>query len=810
MTGVVERTIENDMKDSYLDYAMSVIVGRALPDVRDGLKPVHRRVLFTMSELGNTHNKPYKKSARIVGDCLGKYHPHGDSAIYDSLVRMAQNFSLRYTLADGQGNWGSIDGDNAAAMRYTEVRMQKFAEEMLQDLDKETVDFIPNFDGTLKEPTVLPSKIPNLLVNGSSGIAVGMATNIPPHNLGEICDAIIALIAGADETAIMGIVHGPDFPTGGIILGKRGIYEAYKNGRGIVRVRAKIEIEEEKRRLIIREIPYQITKTNIIESITEAVKNKKVEGISGIRDQSDKDGMEVVIDLKRDAEPELVLNQLYAHTQLQSSFGIINIALVNNSPKTLSLYSMLRLFVDFRCEMIRKRSIFERNHALARAHILEGLTIALQHIDSIIKLIKESADAKVAKAGLISGYSLSEKQADAILEMKIRQLTGLERTKIENDLKDLRERIAWLESVLADEQKILSIVKEETEEIKKSYADARRTEILEDYEEATIEDLIPKEDVVIFISHKGYVKRVPLQEYRIQKRGGKGVIGTGTKEDDFVEDIIITNTHNYMLFFTDNGRVHWLKGYNIPEGGRYAGGKPIVNLLELEGEKITAWISMQCFSENEFLVMITKKGIVKRIGADAFSRPRKGGIIAITLKEGDSLMDVKKTDGNKEVMIATRNGYAIRFNENDARELGRTGQGVIGIRLREADEVIGAAIHEKPAVLTITENGYGKRTEFGEYRVQTRGGMGVINIDCTEKTGIVVGVKAVDDEDEIIVTSSKGQTIRSPVSGIRVIGRNTQGVRILRLGEGEKVASFAVVKPEENNAECDSEEKPAE
>lgn len=796
MTGIIDRPIEQDMRESYLDYAMSVIVGRALPDIRDGLKPVHRRILYAMSELSNTHDKPYKKSARVVGEVLGKYHPHGDAAIYDSLVRMAQDFSMRYLIVDGQGNFGSIDGDNAAAMRYTEVRMKKLAEDMLLDIDKETVDFTPNFDGTLKEPTVLPSRIPALLVNGSAGIAVGMATNIPPHNLGEITDALVSIIDGGDESAVLQIVQGPDFPTGGTIMGRNGIYEAYKTGRGIIRVRAKIETDEKKRQLVIREIPYQITKTAIIDAIADAVKDKKIEGISGIHDRSDKDGMEVTIDLKKDAMPEVVLNQLYANTPLESSFGIINLSLVNNAPKTLPLYEMLRHFVEFRQEIVRKRSIFEKKQAEARAHILEGLMIALKNIDAVIAFIKSSRDAKIAKAGLMQSYSLSERQADAIVEMKLRALTGLEREKIENELAELKKLIAWLESVLADEKKILAIIKEEILDIRKKYADARRTQIAESMDERTVEDLIPNEEVVVFISHRGYVKRVPLQEYRTQKRGGKGVVGTETKEEDFVEDAIVTKSHNYLMFFTDKGRVHWLKAYNIPEGSRYASGKPIVNMLELKDEKITAWISMDAFSEKEFLVMITRNGIVKRIGADAFANPRKGGVIAITLKENDSLIDVKKTNGNSEAFIATKDGYAIRFNENDARELGRTGQGVIGIRLREKDEVIGATICDKPHVLTITENGYGKRTEFAEYRVQARGGMGITNMDCTDKTGKVIGVKTVDDNDEVIVISSKGQTIRSPVKDIRVIGRNTQGVRIIKLGEGEKAASFAVVQKE--------------
>lgn len=790
----INRTIEQDMKESYLDYAMSVIVGRALPDVRDGMKPVHRRILFGMYELGNTHDKPYKKSARVVGEVLGKFHPHGDTAIYDSLVRMAQDFSMRYLIVEGQGNWGAIDGDSAAAMRYTECKMTRLAEEMLVDLEKETVEFVPNFDGTLKEPTVLPSKVPNLLINGSTGIAVGMATNIPPHNLGEIIDALIELINGADQSKILQVVSGPDFPTGGIIVGRTGIYEGYKTGRGIIRLRAKLECDEKNRTIIIREIPYQITKTAIIEAIADAVRDKKIDGISGIRDQSDKGGMEVVIELKKDAVIEVVLNQLYTHTPLESSFGINNLALVNNAPKTLSLYEMLRLFLEFRQEIVRKRSIFEKKQAEARAHILDGIIIALKNIDRIITLIKGSADSKDAKTSLIETYSLSEKQAEAIVEMKLRTLTSLEHEKIENEFSELKKTIAWLENVLADEKQILSIIKEELLDIKKKYADARKTQIIESSDERTIEDLIPNEDAVLTISHCGYVKRVPLDEYKAQKRGGKGVIGTDTKEEDFVEDVIVTKTHNYLLFFTDKGKVHWLKAYNIPEASRYAGGRPIVNMLELENEKVNAWIEASSFLETEFLIMFTRNGIVKRIGMDAFANPRKGGVIAITIKEGDELIGVKKTSGNNEIFIATKEGYAIRFNESDVREIGRTGQGVIGIRLRKNDEVISATTCSESTVITITENGYGKRTEFSEYRVQARGGMGITNMNCTEKTGKVVGVKAVNENNEVIVISSKGQLIRSPVKDIRIIGRNTQGVRIIRLGEGERVASFAIVE----------------
>jgi len=793
---IVPRTIEADMKESYLDYAMSVIIGRAIPDARDGLKPVHRRILFTMHELGNIYGKPFKKSARVVGDCLGKYHPHGDMAIYDSLVRMAQPFSLRYMLVDGQGNMGSIDGDNPAAMRYTEVRMAKMAAELLADIEKETVGFVDNFDGSMKEPVVLPSKIPNLLINGSSGIAVGMATNIPPHNLTEVVDGTIAVIDGADEAELLKHVSGPDFPTGGTIVGRKGIIEAYRTGRGIIQVRGKAEKDDKRHVIVISEIPYQLTKAALIESIVEAVRNKKVEGISGVHDRSDKEGMEVVVDIKKGYEPDIVLNQLYAHTQLQTTFGIINLAIVGKEPKVMSLYSMINVFIDFRKEIVRKRSEFELKEAQARAHILEGLRIALQNIDPIVEFLRKSKDVEEARKGLIKKYSLTELQANAILDMKLSRLIALEREKIENEYKELQKKILWLKDILADVNKILEIIKNELKEIKEKYGDKRRTEIseLEGDGEIEIESLIPNDDVVIVISNRGYVKRVGVDEYRAQRRGGKGVIGTGTKEEDVVQDVIVTKNHNYLLLFTDKGRAFWLKAYKAPEGSRYATGKTLVSLLDLKEERVTSWISVEKFDTGEYLSMVTKKGIVKRTALENFSNVRKTGIIAITLKEGDRLVDVIKTNGKQDLLIATRKGQAIRFTEEDARELGRTGQGVIGIRLKEKeDEVIGMASCTKPALLTVTENGYGKRTSMDEYRVQGRGGSGVINIKTEGRNGDVVGIKAVDDRDEIIVMSSKGQAIRTFVSDVSVIGRNTQGVRIIRLGEGEKVASFAAM-----------------
>jgi DNA gyrase subunit A len=800
------RTIESDMKESYLDYAMSVIIGRAIPDIRDGLKPVHRRILYTMHELGNVYGKPFKKSARVVGDCLGKYHPHGDVAIYDSLIRMAQPFSLRYMLVDGQGNIGSVDGDNPAAMRYTEVRMAKMSAELLSDIAKETVSFTDNFDGTLKEPTVLPARVPNLLINGSSGIAVGMATNIPPHNLTEIVDATVAVIDGAGEDELLRIVSGPDFPTGGIIVGRAGIVSAYKTGRGIIKVRSRVEKDLKRNVLVISEIPYQVTKTAVIESIVEAVKNKKIEGISGVHDRSDKDGMEIVIDIKKGHDMDVVLNQLYAHTQAQGTFGIINLAIVRKEPKCLGLAQTISEFVEFRKEIVRKRCEFELKEAKARAHVLEGLMIALKNIDAIVNFLRRSKDIEQARAGLMKDYSLSEIQANAVLDMKISRLVSLEREKIENEHAELMKTIAHLIDVLSDINKILAIIKNELKEVRDKYGDERRTEIIEDDGDVDIEDLIPNDDVVVVISGRGYVKRVGLDEYRSQHRGGKGVIGTETKEEDIVQDVIVTRNHNYLLLFTDKGRAFWLKVWRTPESSRYSTGKTLVSLLDLKDEKVTSWISVEKFDSGEYLCMVTRNGIIKRTALENFSNVRKVGIIAITLKEGDRLVEVIKTDGKQELVIATKKGQAIRFKEEEARELGRTGQGVIGIRFKEGeDTVVGIAKCFKPGILTITENGFGKRTHIDEYRVQGRGGSGVINIKTEGRNGDVVGIRGVDDEDEVIVMSSKGQAIRIHIKGISVIGRNTQGVTIIRLSEGEKVASFAVVPQAEQAQETDSQ-----
>jgi len=799
---IVPRKIEDDMKESYIDYAMSVIVGRAIPDVRDGLKPVHRRILFSMHEMGLTYNKAHKKCARVVGDCLGKFHPHGDTAVYDSLVRMAQDFSLRYPLVDGQGNMGSQDGDNAAAMRYTECRLARMSGDILADIEKETIDWTDNFDGSLKEPVVLPSRVPNLLINGSTGIAVGMATNIPPHNISEIIDGTIAAIEGADEDRIMQMVEGPDFPTGGVIVGRAGVNLAYKTGRGIIRLRGKAEIDEKKNEIIITEIPYQITKKAIIESIVEAVKAKKIEGISGIHDRSDKEGIRVLIELKKGAMAEVVLNQLYAHTPFESTFGIINLVLVGKQPKVLGLYDLIHEFIEFRKNVVIRRSRFELNQAEERAHILEGYRIALRNIDEIVKFLKATKDIAQARLGLIEKYSLSEKQSNAILEMKLSRLIALEQEKIENEYSELMKKIEWLREVLGDIQKVLDIIKDELNEIKGKYGDSRRTRIIDAPDEFIPEDLIPNEPVVVMISNRGYVKRVGLDEYRTQHRGGKGVIGAGTKEEDFVNDVIVTRNHNYILFFTDKGRAFWLKAYQVPEMGRYASGKSLVNLLDLKDEKVNSWISVPEFNKDEYLVFATKKGIVKRTSLANFSRPRKTGIIAITLKEGDEVVEVIKTSGNEDLVMATRMGQAIRFKETEARELGRTGQGVIGIRLKKGDDaVVGIGTTKKPAILTITENGFGKRTSIEEYRQQGRGGSGIINIKTEGRNGHVVGVRAVEENDEIIVMSSHGQTIRIPVMDISVIGRNTQGVRIIRLKDGEHVSSFALVPPQEKGGD---------
>ncbi len=804
---IIKLNIEDEMKTSYIDYAMSVIVGRALPDVRDGLKPVHRRILFGMQEQGMTRDKPYKKSARIVGDVMGKYHPHGDAAIYDTMVRMAQDFNLRYPLADGQGNFGSIDGDSAAAMRYTEVRMDRIAEEMLADIDKKTVDFIPNYDGSLEEPTVLPSKLPNLLVNGSTGIAVGMATNMAPHNLNEIVDAVNMTIDDPDVEIqdLMGVVKGPDFPTGAYIFGSSGIRSAYQTGRGIVKMRAKTHIEENKNKekIIIDEVPYQVNKARLIENIAELVKEKKIAGITDLRDESDRDGIRVVIELGRGTNSDVVLNQLYKHTQMESSFGIINLALVDGQPQVLNLKELIVHFIDHRVVVITRRSQFELEKARKRAHILEGLQIALDHIDQVIALIRASKTVEEARIGLMSNFDLSEEQAKAILEMRLQKLTGLEREKIDNEHKELLETIKGLLELLADRAKILKLIKEELADIRQRYGDARRSQIIEGGVDLEDEDLIPVEEVVVTISNSGYIKRMPIDTYTQQRRGGRGVIGMDTKEADFVEDLFVASTHDYILFFTDRGRVHWLKVYEIPDASRQSRGKAIINLIEVDNsENVTAQIPVKTFDQGHNLVMATKCGVVNKTDLSAFKNPRRGGIIAIKLDEGDELQTVKLTDGSMDIIIGTRHGKAIRFSETDVRATGRGSRGVRGIRLVSDNYVVGMDIvRDDATLLTITENGFGKRTEFSEYRNINRGGQGVITIISSIRNGLVVDVKAVDESDELMVTTSGGIIIRVPVSDIRIQGRNTQGVKIMNVHGGDKVMGVARVVREDNSIE---------
>jgi DNA gyrase subunit A len=800
--------IEDEMKRSYIDYAMSVIVGRALPDVRDGLKPVHRRILYAMNEQGMTHDKPYKKSARIVGDVLGKYHPHGDIAVYDTLVRMVQDFSLRYPLVDGQGNFGSIDGDSAAAMRYTEVRLGKIADEILGDIDKETVDFVPNYDDSLKEPTVLPCKLPNLLINGSTGIAVGMATNMPPHNLGEVIDGITMVIDKPDTelSELIEVVKGPDFPTAGFIYGRKGIIDAYSTGRGSIMMRARAIIEEvkNKEQIIVTELPYQVNKAKLIEEIAALVRDKKISGITDLRDESDKDGIRIVMEISRQAQGNIILNQLYSHTQLETSFGVINLALVDGQPRLLTLKDLIVNYVSHRKQVLIRRSQFELKKASQRAHILEGLKIALDRIDEVIRLIRGSKTPDDARVGLVAQFSLSEEQAKAILDMRLQRLTGLEREKIDAEYNELLKTIAWLKELLASEVKILGLIKTEIAELRTRFADERRTEIIESTGELVTEDLIPKEDDVITITNSGYIKRIAVDAYKQQRRGGKGVIGMETKEEDFVSDLFIANTHDYMLFFTDKGKVYWLKVYGIPTAGRQARGTAIVNLIQIEqGEQISAYIPINRFDEKHYLLMVTKNGTAKKTALTEFSNPRKTGIIAISLEDGDSLVSVKLTDGTKDVVIGTKHGKAIRFNENDVRDMGRSAYGVRGVKLIGEDEVVSTAVVKQGAtLLTVTENGFGKRTVFDEYRTMNRGGQGVITIDVSIRNGNVVDIRTVHEDDEIMVTTSKGIIIRVPVRGIRVQGRNTQGVKIMNVEGKDRVVGVARLAKEDENGEA--------
>ncbi|MBI2208998.1 MAG: DNA gyrase subunit A [Deltaproteobacteria bacterium] len=791
--------IEDEMRQSYMDYAMSVIIGRALPDVRDGLKPVHRRVLYAMYDMGNAWNGPYKKSARVVGDVIGKYHPHGDVAVYDTIVRMAQDFSMRYPLVDGQGNFGSVDGDPPAAMRYTEIRMDQLAGEILADLDKETVDFIPNYDDSLKEPTVLPSRIPNLLVNGSSGIAVGMATNIPPHNLGEVVDGLVAMVEKPDISVkeLMKYIPGPDFPTAGFIHGKEAIVQAYAEGRGIIQMRGKAFTETVKRtgkeQIIISEIPYMINKARLIEQIAGLVQEKKIEGISDLRDESDREGMRIVIELKRDTIAEVVINQLYKHTGLRESFGVNMLAIAEGKPKLLSLRDALKAFLDHRKEVVTRRTAYDLRKAEERLHILEGLRIALDHLDAVIALIRRSQDPKAAKEGLMQNFGLTEIQAQAILDMRLQRLTGLEREKILQEHKETVELIAKLRAILADEREIYRIIVEELKEIKEKYGDERRTQIVDHTEEISIEDLIVDEDMVVTISHEGYIKRNPATLYRAQHRGGKGKIGTTTREEDFVEYLFVASTHSYILFFTTVGKVYWIKVHELPQAGRAARGKPIVNLLHLEeGEKVSAFLSVREFQEGRCVVFATKKGLIKKTELMAYANPRANGIRAIALEQGDEVIGVRLTDGQQEIILSTLDGQSIRFKEEQVRPTGRGTYGVVGMRLDKGDEVVSMEILSLGAnILTVAENGYGKRTDMEEYRLTSRGGKGIITMKTTDKTGRVVGVQQVTEEDQLMLVTNNGKIIRLRVKDIRVIGRNTQGVRLIDLEDSERVVSLA-------------------
>jgi len=804
---IVPVYIEEEMKSSYMDYSMSVITARALPDVRDGLKPSNRRILVAMNDLNLAPGRPHRKCAKIAGDTSGNYHPHGEQVVYPTLVRMAQDFNMRYMLVDGQGNFGSIDGDAPAAMRYTEARLAPLATEMLEDLEKETVDFVPNYDDTRKEPTVLPSKFPNLICNGASGIAVGMATNIPTHNLKEVVDALVALIGNPEmeDDKLLDYISGPDFPTGGIIYGRSGIVEAYKTGRGRIILRAKANIEKQKsgkESIIVTEIPYQINKSNLLERIAQLVRDKHIDGISDLRDESDRDGMRIVVELKKDAPAEIVLNQLFKHTQMQTTFGVIMLALVDGQPQVLGLKQLLSHFIEHRHVVVTKRTQFELKKAEHRAHILEGLKIALDHIDAVIKLIRASKTPEDAKNGLMEKFKLSEIQAQAILDMRLQRLTGLEREKIEQEYLDVIKLIETLKGILESKSKRMNIIKEELLELKKKYGDERRTEIREEEEEFTIEDLIAEEDMVITITHSGYIKRLSVSSYKRQSRGGRGVIGIETKEEDFVEHLFIASTHHYILFFTPKGRCYWIKVHEIPVGGRLAKGKPVINMLDLgEEEKIAAFVPVREFDDEHFVVMSTRNGVIKKTRLSAFSNPRRGGINAMNIPEKDNLIEAKITDGNCDIVLGTKEGQAIRFHEDKVRDMGRAAYGVRGITLAKHDLVIGMVVVKRDTtLLSVTENGYGKRSSISDYRVTNRGGKGIINIKATERNGKVVTIKEVVDEDELMLITQKGIIIRQPVKQISVIGRNTQGVKLINLDPGDRVVDVArVVKNDENN-----------
>jgi DNA gyrase subunit A len=811
--------IEDEMRSSYLDYAMSVIVGRALPDVRDGLKPVHRRILFGMNEMGLASTRPYRKSAKIVGEIMGNYHPHGDTAIYDTLVRMAQDFNMRNPLVDGQGNYGSMDGDPPAAMRYTEARLTKLAEEMLADIDKETVDFGPNYDESRTEPLVLPAKVPNLLVNGAGGIAVGYATNIPTHNLAEVVNGLILLLENPGITIpqLMKVIPGPDFPTAGFIYGTEGIRKAYETGRGLLTLRAKVSIETDERtdrdRIIVTEIPYQVNKASLIEKIAELVQERKIEGISDIRDESDRDGVRIVIEIKRGDIPLVVLNNLYKHTQLQTTFGVIMLALVHNRPEVLNLKQILDAFIEHRREVVVRRTVFELRKAEERAHILEGLKIALDNLDAVITLIRRSPSPDEARAGLMREFRLSEIQANAILEMRLQRLTQLERNKLIEEYTETLKRIEYLKSILGSEALVRKLIKDELVEVREAYKDDRRTQIVKEEAELTVEDLIAEEEVVVTISHAGYIKRNPVSLYRAQRRGGKGKIAMGVRDEDFVETLFTASTHDTLLFFTDAGKVYWLKVHEIPEAGRAAKGKALVNLLALAGhEKVTATLPVKEYREDRFVVMATKQGIIKKTELSAYGNPRQGGIIALSLDEGDKLIGVQITDGQREILLGTKQGIVIRFKEDEVRPMGRTAHGVRGITLEEGNEVIGMETitpDSTTSILTITEGGYGKRTPVSEYRIQGRAGKGIISVKTTEKNGLAVGFLQVKDDAEVMLMAAKGKVLRCRVSDMREIGRNTQGVRVLELDEPDDrvVAVARIAESGEREEAGDDEEK---
>jgi DNA gyrase subunit A len=818
---IIPVDIEDEMRGSYIDYSMSVIVARALPDVRDGLKPAHRRVLFGMQDLGLAANRPYKKSARIVGEVLGKYHPHGDSAVYDTMVRMAQDFSMRYPLVDGQGNFGSVDGDSAAAMRYTEARLERIAEELLRDLDKNTVDFIPNFDDTLREPSVLPAMVPNLLVNGSSGIAVGMATNIPPHNLGEVVDGCIALIKDEhlDNERLMKFIKAPDFPTGGIIYGYEGVKSAYTTGRGRIVVRARASIEtgkNERQSIVVTEIPYQVNKANLIEKIAEMVNEKRLEDIADIRDESDRDGLRIVIDLRRDANAEVILNNLYKHTQMQTTFGVIMLALVDGRPQILTLKEMMQHFIAHRNEVVVRRSKFELDEAEKRAHILEGYIIALDNIDAIIRLIKASRDVETAKNGLMKKFKLSEVQAKAILDMRLQRLTGLERKKIEEEYRETIKLIERLKAILKNKQLQMQIIREELQQIRDKYSDERRTEIVYKAEEFSIEDMIAEEQVVITISHNGFVKRFPVSGYRRQSRGGRGSSGAATKEDDFIEAMFIASTHEYILLFTDKGRCYWLKVFEIPEGGRAARGKSIANLVTKgTGETIVSYVAVKTFDAPLNVLMVTEKGNIKKTVLAEFSNPRRSGIGVIGLDKNDRLIDVHLTDGKQDVVIGTAGGMAVRFPEQEVRSMGRAAGGVRAMRLNKNDRVVGAVVLRRTdtTILVATEKGFGKRSETEEYRISHRGGKGIFTVKTTDKTGRMVAIKEMKEGDDVVIVTDRGVVIRQHASDIRVAGRNTQGVHLIKLDTGDAVSDVAAVPADEdeesingNGAKADTKE----